>query len=123
MSRAAATPLLSPAPPHFALLDRDDDGERLPAKRGQLERLHGFLPESQGQDLALTVVCVLHSLDSGRPYLNVCRAMYSSWVSIERERERERARESERERERESERAREREIARARAARENLTRI
>jgi len=35
------------------------------AKREQLKKLYGLLPESQGQNLALTVLYVPHSLDSG----------------------------------------------------------
>jgi len=35
------------------------------AKRGQLEKFDGLLPESQGQNLALTVLYVPNLLDSG----------------------------------------------------------
>ena len=38
---------------------------RLQAKKEHLERLEGFLPESQGQNLALTVLYVLDSLGCG----------------------------------------------------------
>ena len=73
----------------------------------------------------MTVSCVPRLLESGRPFLNVCRAMYSSLVRSERERASESVRERECVCEREIEREREREtqIERARAARENLTRV
>jgi len=35
------------------------------AKRGQLEGFEGLLPENQGQNLVVTVLCALYSLDSG----------------------------------------------------------
>ena len=40
------------------------------AKRGQRKRFQGLLPESQGQNLALTVLHVLYSLDSGLSKVN-----------------------------------------------------
>ena len=43
---------------------RDADG-RVRAKREHLQIFHGFLPESQGQNLALTVLYVPYSLDRG----------------------------------------------------------
>jgi len=39
--------------------------DRFRAKREQLETFYGLLPESQGQNLALTVLCVPCSLDRG----------------------------------------------------------
>ena len=38
---------------------------RFRARRGQLETLEGLLPDSQGQNLALTVLYMPYSLDSG----------------------------------------------------------
>ena len=40
---------------------------RFQAKKEQLERVHGLLPASQGQNLVLTVLHVPYSLDSGLP--------------------------------------------------------
>ena len=40
--------------------------DRSRARREQLKRFLGLLPESQGQNLAVTVLYVPHSLDSGR---------------------------------------------------------
>jgi len=39
--------------------------EPIPSEREELERFQGLLPESQGHNLALTVLCVPYSLDSG----------------------------------------------------------
>ena len=36
--------------------------------REQLDRVSGLVPERQGQNLALTAVCVSYSLDHGRGY-------------------------------------------------------
>ena len=41
------------------------DSARFRAKREQLEMFQGLMPESKGQNLALTVLFVLYSLDSG----------------------------------------------------------
>jgi len=43
---------------------------RCPAQRQKLRRVHGLSPESRGQNLALTVLYVPHSLDSGKRTLN-----------------------------------------------------
>ena len=51
------TPVRAPAP----------DTPRFRTEREQLERFSRLEPESQGQNLALTVVCVPCSLDSGAP--------------------------------------------------------
>ena len=40
-------------------------GYRFQGNRGQLERFYGLLPENQGQNLAVTVLYVPYSLDSG----------------------------------------------------------
>ena len=42
---------------------------RFRAKREQLRKFTGLSPESQGQNLALTVLCVLYSLNSGRVWV------------------------------------------------------
>jgi len=49
-------------PPQFLLTF---PAPRFQAKRGQLKRFQGLLPESQGQNRALTVLYVPNSLDSG----------------------------------------------------------
>ena len=45
---------------------------RVRAKREQLERVHGLLPEGQGQNLALTALYVLCSHDSGLTDEHLC---------------------------------------------------
>ena len=40
--------------------------ERCRARREHLTRVEGLAPESQGWNLALTVLCVPYSLDSGK---------------------------------------------------------
>ena len=42
-------------------------GDRFPAKREQSQMFQRLLPESQSQNLALTLLCVPYSLDSGPP--------------------------------------------------------
>ena len=39
---------------------------RFRAEKGQLARFQGYLPERQGQNLAVTALCVPYSLDSGK---------------------------------------------------------
>ena len=39
--------------------------DEIRAKMGQLEKFQGILPKSQGHNMALTVLCVPDSLDSG----------------------------------------------------------
>ena len=50
-----------PCPPHQSF-----PHNRYRAKREQLERFQGHLPENQGQNLALTVLGVPGPIDSGR---------------------------------------------------------
>ena len=57
---------------------------RFPAKREQTKRLSGLLPESRGQNLALTVFCVPCSLDSGmvRVRSNAPATVLSMWLDF-----------------------------------------
>ena len=60
------------AEPRSTPAGRRDFKVRFRAKREQLERVHGLLPESQGQNLALTVLYVLWSRDSGLTDEHLC---------------------------------------------------
>jgi hypothetical protein len=45
----------------------------LGAKRGHLKWFEGLLPESQGQNLAVTVLHVPYAFDRGGVFMQACR--------------------------------------------------